>query len=463
MLRWFTPTSLLGLVTINGSDTNRLLGYVGDAVWEDTNPHRQLGGGARFISQGAARTPALGRQLTFSTSDDGLNWTIVSNWTCCNHPNSTCDSYDPKDRGSHCSPADGTRMWSCPGCDTQSVIFWDWRREEYAMFTRAWVGTHGGGTAYRSIRRLDAPRLDEAGCRTPDGVHRVPADKPGQPEMCWTNDQIVMAPDAVSNATHATDPGSAPAIDYYGATVWQYPGVTDGSVYFMFPERVWHYIGKGNTGPMPLPAEIDVGLAVSRDGANFSHISGREALLPLGPDGAFDSRMTWVLPSPQIRGDRIYVYYAGSHTNHNGVPDADTPAKYSRGGISVAFARIDGLTSLDVQETTLATTKVLTFACGGCVNPRPDKLCANHLQLNVDSTTAHGMVRVALLHPDTMAPLPGFSLNDSLPLVVDSPRAVANWTKGADVSALRRTRLRVQIEMGGTKLYSLQFVPAWGS
>jgi hypothetical protein len=70
---------------------------------------------------------------------------------------------------------------------------------------------------------------------------------------------------------------------------------------------------------MPLPAEIDVGLAVSRDGLEFSHIAGREALLPLGRDGSFDSRMTWVLPQPVIRGDQIFVYYAGSARNHNGV------------------------------------------------------------------------------------------------------------------------------------------------
>ena len=77
-------------------------------------------------------------------------------------------------------------------------------------------------------------------------------------------------------------------------------------------------------------------------------------------------------------------------------------------------------------------------------------------------------VRVGLLDAATGQPLPGYSLADSIPFVgTNSVRAVANWTLaagkgGADVSALRGTKLRVQLVMQATKLYSLQFVPALG-
>lgn len=445
----------LGHLRVNSSDTNMLAGYVGDCVWED--PQAQLGG--RYVSQGST-----GHALRFSVSNDGLSdWRTVTNWSACNHPNSTCGSYTRSIKDSRCIPADGTLFWSCPGADSQSVFFYDHRLQEYTLFTRSWVGVHGLGTAYRAIRRLSTKKL-ETDCLSPDGPNRV--DPAGRPQLCLGNDTIVMAPDELDNTSHPTDPHSAPAKDYYGATVWQYPGVADGSVYFMFPERAWHFVGVGNTGPMPMPAEIDVGLAVSRDGLNFSHIPGRAPLLPLGRDGMFDSRMAWVLPQPVIRDDKIFVYYAGSSHNHNGIPDPATPAYLSRGGISVAFARLDGFTSLDTavsssgSATATVTTKVLTFDAGGCINPRPTKLCAAHLQLNLDTGT-NGEVKVALLDGATGQPLPGLSLADAIPFVgTNSVRAVANWTIGADVSGLRGKQLRVQIEMQGTKLYSLQFVPA---
>jgi hypothetical protein len=108
------------------------------------------------------------------------------------------------------------------------------------MFTRSWVGVHGAGTAYRAIRRLSTKAL-ATNCLSPDGPNRV--DPAGRPQLCLGNDKIVMAPDKLDNSSHPTDPASAPAKDYYGATVWQYPGVEDGSVYFMFPERTWHFLG----------------------------------------------------------------------------------------------------------------------------------------------------------------------------------------------------------------------------
>jgi hypothetical protein len=134
----------------------------------------------------------------------------------------------------------------------------------------------------------------------------------------------------------------------------------------------------------------------------------------------------------------------------------------------VAFARLDGFTSLNTAASNVsAITKVLTFEAGGCVRPRPTKPCAAHLQLNLDTGTG-GEVRVGLLDAATGRPLPGYSLADSIPFVgTNSVRAVANWTLmagkgGADVSALRGTKLRVQLLMQATKLYSLQFVPALG-
>ena len=61
------------------------------------------------------------------------------------------------------------------------------------------------------------------------------------------------------------------------------------------------------------------------------------------------------------------------------------------------------------------------------------------------------------------APLPGFSLNASVPLVSNSVRAVVSWqTEGGgettDVGPLAGKSVRVRLVTLGTRLYSLQFV-----
>ena len=55
-------------------------------------------------------------------------------------------------------------------------------------------------------------------------------------------------------------------------------------------------------------AQIDVGLAFSRDGLNFTHLGGREPFIPPGPAGSFASKKVWLLPSPTVRGDEIILF-----------------------------------------------------------------------------------------------------------------------------------------------------------
>ena len=56
---------------------------------------------------------------------------------------------------------------------------------------------------------------------------------------------------------------------------------------------------------------IDVGLAVSHDGINFTHIGGREAFIGPQASGAFDSKFQWMLPYPVVKEDgEIFYYYS---------------------------------------------------------------------------------------------------------------------------------------------------------
>ena len=142
-------------------------------------------------------------------------------------------------------------------------------------------------------------------------------------------------------------------LDYYGGVIWPYTA-SASPLYFMFTQRTWHWVPKsekewhppsGGAESMAGPAMIDVGLAVSRDGTNFTHVGGREPFIGGGLDGTFDSQFQWLLPSPVHvpNSSEVQYYYAGTNTDHDGQVDG----KVKRSGIGVCRGRLDGLVSLD--------------------------------------------------------------------------------------------------------------------
>ena len=84
-----------------------------------------------------------------------------------------------------------TARWEVGFDDSQSALFWDHPRSEYALYTRAKSGdTATERSEVRGVRRLPIRSLDDPG---------LPARK-----NLWDNDfgQTVLMPDAIDNATH---------------------------------------------------------------------------------------------------------------------------------------------------------------------------------------------------------------------------------------------------------------------
>eukprot|EP01051_Picozoa_sp_SAG22_P001962 SAG22_NODE_83_length_21704_cov_58.556584_5_plen_145_part_00 len=143
--------------------------------------------------------------------------------------------------------------------------------------------------------------------------------------------------------------------------------------------------------------------------------------------------------------------------NHTGGIDPDAHGQW-RSGVGLARTRLDGFLSLDTPllkdgeqgwDGSELLTKPLVFKGKG-------------LQLNVD-TGAAGSVLVEMQDAASGVPLPGFSLNDSVPLVSNSVRALVSWQAAGggettDVGSLAGKTVRVRLVTLGTKLYSIQFV-----
>lgn len=334
--------------------------------------------------------------------------------------------------------------------DSQSIVFWDPHVQRYALYTRFWKShrheTAEKPTDYRAVRRMESDDL----------VH-------------WDSQAIVLEPDQDDVGRHATSttPPGKPPVDYYGACVFPYG---DQPVYIMLAEAYWHWIprrlrGK-DLGPEGGPATIDVRLAVSRDGIHFQRMGNWAPFMALGPEGSFDSRSVWVIPSPVRMGDELWIYYCGTNRDHNDVIDpvsrGDLPLDTNNvvlddlvldpdsggkvlSGIGRAVLRLDGFVSAETDHRGgQITTPLLTFT-------------GNRLELNVD-TSGGGLVQVELLDQHGH-PIPGFARDDCVLLNGNSVRMLVRW-KGAssEVSQLAGKPVQVRFYMRECKLYAFQFV-----
>ena len=98
---------------------------------------------------------------------------------------------------------------------------------------------------------------------------------------------------------------------------------------------------------------------------------------------------------------------------------------------------------------------------GGELVTKPVRFQGNALQLNFSSSAA-GDVCVEIQDAQGK-PIPGYSLDDCLPLFGDSPDRRVEWKSGTDVSALAGQVVRLRFVLRDADLFAFQFSEARGS
>ena len=194
---------------------------------------------------------------------------------------------------------------------------------------------------------------------------------------------------------------------------------------------------------------LDIELAASRDGETFVHIKPGEKILPLGPEGAWDSEHI-VQTMPVLLEGEIRIYYGGGR--HVEVPVAerarlgDRELRFLPG---LATLREDGFTCVELLPQ--ATTGVLTT-----IPFRLDQVCG--LGLNARCSSACP-IRVEVLEAAGEFPVPGYSLDKSCPISGDGCRIPVKWQGTARLPAGRPMRLRFHFSghAGVPRLYSYCF------
>lgn len=392
----------LGLI----NDTN-LLGpnVAGPSVF--LNAHPNATSDERFVSVGKchAAAPMCPNAWAWMTSADGVHWPNIHNPATCGMKKSV---------------------------DTQYTTFFDPATSTFLSYTRDRYGEAPEVRAIRRVRRVSAQTLG------------IPGKSYTDAECPWTNSTVVIDIDERDNMTHPraanTDSYNKifPPMDLYGAVVW--PDFSAG-VYWALPWRFWHFERGGG------PGTYDVALMSSRDGLHFKYVDDRRSFVRTGREGTAGSARVRVLPSPIVVNDTmlVYLYLTNlAEKKASGGYNATTDNRPIESALGVVRMRKDGFVALaspTYGQEAVITTISLVASAGG--------------DLWVNADCLNGELRVELRAADSGKTLPGFSLNASIPLSVNSVKARVQWQ--ADNTVQVGAKLVIVFHLLEARLYSFQF------
>lgn len=206
----------------------------------------------------------------------------------------------------------------------------------------------------------------------------------------WPVSQMALVPDEFDDRW-VTEAGQH--TDFYGLSGFAYESMYVGFLW------VFRITDGHNDGP------IFVELVSSHDGVTWlRQEQPRTPILPLGPEGAWDSGMVFTPNHPLVENGTIKLYYSGWSTTHNG----------GGGGAAIGLAtlRKDGFASLDAGSTTgSVTTRELTGASG---------------QLHVNCDASGGWLAVEVLNRHGEV-IPGYNQASCNPIQADSVDRIVTW------------------------------------
>lgn len=223
-----------------------------------------------------------------------------------------------------------------------------------------------------------------------------------------------------------------PDTDLYNPAALPYPHAD--RVYFMFPSLYHHGTDT-----------LDIHLAVSRNGVHWSWPEQGKPYISLGAAGNFDSGSLYMGQGMIRSGNELWMYYSGSPLKHNEAELDALVLPQNRRLFSRVICPVDRFVSADAGEVE------------GSFTTPPLKFLGAKLNLNV-KTGAAGEVRAGLQDASGRQ-IPGYGLQDCVPITGDAMAKTVTWTGGADLSAHNDIPVRLVVKMKNASLYAFQFVP----
>jgi hypothetical protein len=388
---------LLGLVPVDGQDTNIFAGYVEGAtpdagnLWADVGVHS----GAVVIVPDPHK-PEQRYRMLFSRSRADLTQVVE-----CAH---SADGIHWK------AYADKPVFGSNRSLNDVSTITYDEVTKLFTQYTRHVRMTVAGVPA----SRIETPSGGRGSFRTyfphrPDLMNKRRVFKTVSADFLnWTELVPIATPnDDIDNLDEA----------YYGCGQFSVGTMQFGTM------GVFHGTDNG----------MYVRLIYSRDGVNFRTTdNGRPFIAPRG-EGHWDRHMVTQVSPPIRFGDQWYFYHGGAHNHHDywyagkqqlDHPEARDPQAHMRYGMGIATLRYEGMVSIDAVRPRLGrliTRPLLTDGRTLAINAR----CRNG-----------GSIRVAVVDSDDNELL-GRGFDDCVPFTGNTTRHTVCWKDGDDFGLKR--------------------------
>lgn len=234
----------------------------------------------------------------------------------------------------------------------------------------------------------------------------------------WTQQEVCLFPDEADPPT---------VENLYGMGVFPYEGMWLGTLEL--------YDDHDGT--------IAVQLAHSRDGVHWQRPPMRDALIPWGPDGAFDHSMIHTSVRPFVKDGKIHLYYDGTAEHHGA-------GKQQSGGIGLATWRLDGFVSRSAHKEGFILTR--PFVCEG-----------EYLFVNAHVKPA-GQLLTEVLKVDTASDdqmrstktAEGYARDDCVPFVADSVDAEIVWANGSNLAPFKGKVIRLKFHLIHTDLFAFR-------
>lgn len=189
---------------------------------------------------------------------------------------------------------------------------------------------------------------------------------------------------------------------------------------------------------------IDVELATSRDGIDFTRVCRGTPFIPSGATGYYDyMAMACTQPEPIVVNDTVYLYYAALNFLHS-AGEADLDPAVVRCGAALATLKRDRFVSLETGALRSGPSRIVT---------KPFKVEHPRVYLNA-ATWAKGSIRAEALTRDWQ-PIPGFTAADGVDIQGNALDFPVRWKDRADLRQLLGKEIRLKFYMTDARIHAL--------
>jgi hypothetical protein len=277
-----------------------------------------------------------------------------------------------------------------------SRFFWDERVDRFVLFGRNKLTTektkdrwkkYGWG---RAVTRIESRDFEN-----------------------WTKEELVLAADA-------RDPEGT---EIYSMSVFPYGDLYIGCVQMFYG--------------LPDQGNLDIQLAVSRNGMDFSRVEPRESFIPQGDIGTWDRfNISLGNLAPVSVGDEQWFYYSGRTYRHSPYKGKDTGPFY--GAIGLAKIKRGRFVSLQASYN------------GGSIMTKPLRFNGSHLFVN--GNARFGSIEITIFNQKG-EPLSGFHTMISGKDHIEIPVVFEN----ANLDDIDEKAVKIQFKLVNAQLFGFQF------